>query len=195
MSSRAGTVITAEWLIDEAKKAVEEIVKKSEYSKKEKEAVAEAVAVGAVKYWILKFGPSTEIAFDIKESVSLEGDSAPYLQYTHARCQSVLKKAKSPKFKIPDSKFDFNTEESALLRTIYKFPEIVQEAGESFAPNLICNFLFDLAQKYNLFYNRHSILKASNEEAVQFRLALTVASAQILKNGLSLLGIEAPERM
>jgi len=152
------------------------------------------VAVGAVKYWILKFSPSSEIAFDIKELVNLEGDSAPYLQYTHARCQSVLRRAGDSKFKFPVSDLDFTDEEIALLRTIYKFPEVVEEAGENFAPNLICNFLFDLAQKYNLFYNKHPILK-SDKPVREARLALTSATAQVLKNGLNLLGIQTPERM
>lgn len=194
MSSRAGTVITAEWVIDEAKKEIQKIVKGSGYSKKEKKTIAEAVAVGAVKYWILKFSPSSEIAFDIKELVNLEGDSAPYLQYTHARCQSVLRRAGDSKFKFPVSDLDFTDEEIALLRTIYKFPEVVKEAGENFAPNLICNFLFDLAQKYNLFYNKHPILK-SDKPVREARLALTSATAQVLKNGLNLLGIQTPERM
>jgi arginyl-tRNA synthetase len=194
MSSRTGTVITATWLIDEAKREVKKIVAKSDYSRQEKEAIAEVVAVAAVKYWILKFGPSTEIAFDLKESVSLEGDSAPYLQYTHARCQSVLRRAGKTKDQILKTKDDFNAEELALLRTVYKFPEVVVEAGGSFAPNLICNFLFDLAQKYNLFYNKHSILSMT-EPRRSLRLALTAAVSQTLRLGLNLLGIEAPERM
>ncbi|HUS51938.1 MAG TPA: arginine--tRNA ligase [Candidatus Bathyarchaeia archaeon] len=194
MSSREGGVITVNWLVDEAKKAAEAIIKKSKYSKKVKETIAEAVAIGAVKYWILKFSPSSEIAFDIKGSVSLEGDSAPYLQYTHARCQSVLRKAKT-KPVLPEAVPEMEEEELALLRTLYKFPEVVAQAGESFAPNLICGFLFDLAQKYNLFYNRHSILKGPSQETVQLRLALTMAVGQILQNGLNLVGIDSPERM
>lgn len=194
MSSREGGVITVNWLIDEAKKEVARIVRKSKYSKAEKEKITEAVAVGAVKYWILKFSPSSDIAFDLKESVSLEGDSAPYLQYTHARCQSVLRKAKTkPALARVFPKLE--EEERVLLRTLYKFPEVVAQAGENFAPNLVCGFLFDLAQKYNLFYNRHSILKGSDQETVQLRLALTMAVGQILQNGLDLVGIDSLERM
>jgi arginyl-tRNA synthetase len=89
----------------------------------------------------------------------------------------------------------FNEEEMAILRTIYKFPEVVLEAAKNFAPNLICNFLFDLAQKYNNFYNLHPIIKAPSPEIVDFRLALTKSTAQAIKNGLTLLGIEALERM
>jgi len=155
------------------------------------------VAAGAVKYSILKFSPETEIQFDIKESINLAGDSGPYLQYTNARCQSVLQKAKQKQLSnLAIKQFsNFNPEELNLLRTLYKFPEVVQEAGENYAPNLICNFLYDLAQKYNLFYNKHSILKAKNQKSKDFRLALTAAVSQILKNGLNLLGISTPERM
>lgn len=208
MSSRAGTLVEINWLLDEVKKEIFKILKESgDYSKAEKEKIAEVVAVGAVKYSILKFSPETEIQFDIKESINLEGDSGPYLQYTFARCQSVLRKSgseqktKKPKNKktvsqsLSFSVSSLTSEEISLLRTVYKFPEVVQEARQNFAPNLICNFLFDLAQKYNLFYNKHRILKAENEELKNFRLALTITIGQVIKNGLNLLGVEAPERM
>lgn len=196
MSSRAGALIEINWLLDEVKKEIFKILRENKaLSKTEKEKIAEMVAVGAVKYSILKFSPETEIQFDIKESISLEGDSGPYLQYTYARCRSVLKKIKTKDHPLSEKMPQLESEELALLRTVYKFPEIVQKAGESFAPNLICNFLFDLAQKYNLFYNKQPILKAEREELKDFRLALTTATAQVIKNGLNLLGIEAPERM
>ena len=198
MSSREGTLIEINWLLDEVKKEILKILKDTRALKKaEKEKIAESVAVGAVKYSILKFSPETEIQFDIKESINLAGDSGPYLQYTNARCQSVLKKSK--KEEIPALLLSrspaLNSEEISLLRTLYRFPEVIKEAGENYAPNLICNFLYDLAQKYNLFYNKHSILKAKNQKSKDFRLALTTAVSQILKNGLYLLGISAPERM
>jgi len=125
----------------------------------------------------------------------LEGDSGPYLQYTYARCQSVLAKVEGVKIETINFHPHLKDEEIALLRTLYKFPEVVQEAGEKMAPNLICNFLFDLAQKYNFFYNKLSILKADNVNSVNFRLFLTSAVSQVIKNGLNLLGIEAPEKM
>jgi len=136
-----------------------------------------------------------DIVFDWDKILNLKGNSAPYLQYTYARCQSVLRKAK---FKIDPGKIkvlDFNLEEENILRTIYKFPEVIEESAEKFSPNLICNFAFDLAQKYNLFYNYHSIIRAETEELKIFRLSLTAAVAQVLKNSLSLLGIAVPEKM
>jgi arginyl-tRNA synthetase len=204
MSSREGTLVEFNWFLDKVKEEIFKILQANkEYSKEEKEKIAEIVAIGAVKYSILKYSPGTEIQFDIKESINLEGDSGPYLQYTFARTQSVLRKAGerlassklASSLELNASRYTLNPEEISLMRTLYKFPEIVQEAGENFAPNLLCNFLYDLAQKYNLFYNKHSILKAAKPEQVEFRLALTAAVGQVLKNGLSLLGIEAPERM
>jgi arginyl-tRNA synthetase len=206
MSSRLGNVIRGEWLLDEAqvriKKAYPEV----------SDEVAEMVAVGAVKYSFLKVSPPSEIAFDFDESISLEGNSGPYLQYTYARCQSVLQKANylksdgscpalspsrrpryaagarwgSPGACHPSK---INKEELTVLRILYRFPEAVVEAGEKMAPNFVCGYLYDLAQRYNTFYNKHRVI--GND----FRLSLTRATAQILKNGLCLLGIKAPEKM
>jgi len=188
MSSRTGEVVLGEWLLDEVKKRLRKTYQMSE-------SLAEKVAVGAVKYSLLNFNTLSEVVFDIEESINLAGDSGPYLQYTYARCQSVLTKAEGVKIEIINLHPHLKAEEIALLRTLYQFPEVVQQAGEKFSPNLICRFLFDLAQKYNLFYNRHSILKADNKELIRFRLFLTSAVSQVIKNGLNLLGIEAPEKM
>lgn len=190
MSSRTGQVVLGEWLLDEVKKRLKKTYQMSE-------VLAEKVAVGAVKYSMLKFSSQSEIVFDIDESINLEGDSGPYLQYTYARCQSVL--VKSGK-EIKDLQADFahlhlKPEETSLLRTLYQFEEVIKEAGQKFATNSICRFLFDLAQKYNLFYNRHSILNADGQKMVQFRLFLTLTVGRTIKNGLDLLGIESPPKM
>lgn len=209
MSSRTGKVITANWLLDEAKKKAASILEgsKENYSEKEVEEITEKVALAAVKYAMLKFASKSDILFDFDESVSLEGDSGPYLLYTYARCRSVLRKSKKQAI-VPSlnrgkarskkqENLNINDEELALLRTFYKFSEVAYEAGVNFAPNLICSYLFDLAQKYNLFYTKHSILnpKEKNEEVKKFRLALTLSTATVLKNGLYLLGIGVLERM
>lgn len=206
MSSRTGKIITVDFLLDQVKAAILSLMKKEGLSKAEIEEISESVTIGAIKYWILKVDPEMDVMFDIKKSVSLEGDSGPYLQYTFARCESVLRKAdyssnevrslvdSSRPFKT-DSNNNYNPEEMALLRTLYRFPEVVLAAGEKLAPNLICSFLFTLAQKYNNFYNKHSILKADSKVDRDFRLALTKGTATILKNGLGLLGIEAPRKM
>lgn len=230
LSSRTGQVITADWLIDEAKLKILKLLKPG-YSKEEQVIIAEKVAVAAVKYSMLRVNPKMDIAFDLEESVSLEGDSGPYLMYTYARCKSVMRKAelsghseakrneaKESSEALPSVARSFatlrmtpNPEELSLLRTFYRFSEVVVEAARTLSPNLLCSFLFDLAQKYNLFYNKHSILnpesrkdtwKVALDDSFQvevivksFRLALTQATSIILKHGLYLLGIETVERM
>lgn len=194
ISSRTGQVMTADSLLDEAKKRIIEILQHnaSNYSKEDQEEIAEKTAVSAVKYAMLKVGPKMDIAFDLEESVSFEGDSGPYLLYTYARCQSVLRKAgdNSKSLKLPKS---LNPEELSLLRTFYRFEEVVNNAVLNMTPNLICSYLFDLAQRYNLFYGKHKILESA--EARELRLFLTTVTAQIIKEGLYLLGIETVERM
>jgi arginyl-tRNA synthetase len=188
MSSRSGNVILGEWLLDEAKKEIYSILEegKSEYSQQEKEEIAQACAVAAVKYAYLKVGTKQEIAFDLKESVSFEGDSGPYLQYTYARCMSVLKKA--GEF-ASVSLSSFNEEERILVRRISQYALVIEDAANRFTPNSVCTYLFQLAQEFNTLYAKHPILK---EPA---RLMLTQATAQVIKNGLTLLGIPVIERM
>ncbi len=199
LSTRKGKTIFLEKVLEEAIKRAGKIISRSEtergLSKREQEKVARVVGVGAVKYFDLMHHYSTDIIFDWEKMFVLEGNSGPYLQYTYARCQSVLNKAEEKDISLPEVLSQLEAEEIALLRTLYKFPEVIEEAGEKFAPNLVCNFLFDLAQKYNFFYNKQPILKADTEESRYFRLALTKSVGQIIKNGLNLLGIETPERM
>lgn len=160
---------------------------------KDKEAL-EAVTVGAVKYSVLKTGCEQNVAFDPKKSVSLEGNSGPYLQYTFARARSVLEKAGLRGRTLQAGKDGpCQSEEEILLRTLYRYEEVVVEAAESLAPNKIAEFLYDLAQKFNGFYNKHRVIGSG--EAEPFRLWLTQATAEILKQGLGLLGISAPEKM
>jgi arginyl-tRNA synthetase len=216
MSSRVGNVILGEWVLDEAK------VKLKKSFPKTNEDTLEKIAVGAVKYAFLKTGTANEIAFDFDESISLEGNSGPYLQYTYARCRSVLEKAGLAKGShqvcaagaTPHLVWRnwqgrvVNPEELAVLRTIYKFPEVVWQAGKDLAPNVICSYLYNLAGKYNTFYNKYRILETQNSklktqnynaklksEKTNFRLLLTAATAQIIKNGLYLLGIKTLEKM
>jgi len=203
MSSRSGNVVLGEWLLDEAKRSIYEILdkSKSDYTKIEREEIAEKGAVAAVKYAFLRVGTDQEISFDIKESVSFDGDSGPYLLYTYARCKSVLRKvfvipASMPEFKekqkwIPGQARDdsMNSKERLLARFISYFPEIVEEAGRTLSPNILCTYLFKVAALFNTFYQAHTIVGEPQ------RIALTEAAAQTLHNGLYLLGIETVERM
>jgi len=197
-STRKGETIHLEEVLKEAIKRAKKIIEKSEtgrdLSEQEKEKVAKIVGIGAIKYNDLSQHYSKDIIFDWDKILNLKGNSGPYLQYTFARCQSVLRKAGKVNLKKKICK-DFNQEELEILRQISKFPEIIEESAQKFSPNLICNFIFDLAKNYNLFYDLHPIIKAENKEKKIFRLQLTLAVGQILKNALSLLGIEAPERM
>lgn len=205
MATRKGDVVKADEILDELKNRALQIIASSnqelrgKLSKNQLNELAEKVAVGAVKYSLLKFSRETTIYFDIDESLALEGNSGPYLQYTFSRCQSVLKKSRRKTFALGEvtsaSQLNFAEGETTLLRTIYKFPEVVMEVGNAYAPNLICNYLFDLAQKYNLFYNKYPIIKAKPARLADFRLSLTAAVGQVLKNGLTFLGIETPLRM
>lgn len=197
-STREGKTIHLEEVLDEAIKRAEKVIKKSETGRGLSagviKKVAKAVGIGAVKYTDLKQNPQTDIVFDWDRIFTLEGDSGPYLQYTYARCRSVLKKSKYTVYSFKFAPDSLQIEERELLRLIYRFPEIVIKAAETFSPNLVSAYLFDLAQKYNLLYNRLPILKGEGESR-QLRLILTCAVAQILRNGLGLLGIEAVERM
>lgn len=198
MSSRTGKILTGEWLLNEARKRVIEIFKRqgSELSDQEQKEVSEMVGMAAVRYALLKSHIGRNIAFDFTESVSFEGDSGPYLQYTHARAKSVLSKAKRLTFKGVSFKgVKLNPEELDILRWLYRYPEVVMQAGEEYAPNLICHFLYELAQRYNTFYNKHRILNAKSKEQQKLRLALTATVAQVIKNGLYILGVGAPAKM
>lgn len=186
MSSRTGVVLTGEWLMDEVRGRVQ-----AEFSDIDDET-AEKVGIGAVKYALLKNGIGQDIEFNFKESISLEGNSGPYLQYTYVRTQSLIRKNK--KLKIKNKKrsaqyLKLKIEELALLRKLVHFPETVDEAQRRLSPNIIALYLFELAQAFNLFYQKHQVLGS------EFRLELSAAVGQVLKKGLNLLGIETVERM
>lgn len=213
MSSRTGNVVTVNSLLDRIKKAASKKMATSGYSESEKEVILEKVAVGALKYAFLKNSIGQDVVFDINQALSLEGNSGPYLQYTFTRTQSVLKKAGGErggkKSEVGSGNLDIealrdmelNAEELAIMRTFVHFHGIIITAAKNYSPNLLANYLYDLAQKYNTFYNMHRIVDASAKDNAQsakvqeFRIALTQATGQILKHGLKLLGIEAPEKM
>lgn len=159
-------------------------------SEEEKDPLVEAIAVGAIKYSMLKQSPGKDIIFDFEGSLSFEGDSGPYLQYVFARTNSVLVKAGGVD-KVEETA-DINEEEMRLMRWVYRFGEVVELAARQLSPNLLCSYLIELAQRFNTFYNKHQILGVENEK---FRLGLTAAVGQLMGNGISLLGIEVLEKM
>ncbi len=192
MASRLGNIIEGGWLLDETRKKILERFKCDD-------ATAEIIAVAAVKYSFLKNSINNVIAFDFDESITLEGSSAPYIIYTYVRTQSILKKEKTSSQK-PNFNHNRNQsckvekEEVELLRTIYLFTEAVVKSAKNFAPNFIANYLYELAQKYNLFYQKHPVLKAEKKSR-EWRILLTKATGEIIKNGLYLLGIKTVEKM
>lgn len=219
MSSRTGNVLTGEWLIDEAEKKAQELSKHSlvieetegvTESYKQGESArhqamkpsqlmnsTEQVALGAIKYAFLKASIGKDVEFDLDTSLSLSGNSGPYLQYTHVRTIALLQKAGDNNgfWTIQNDSYKANTEELSVLRQLEKSTEIVEQAALTYSPNLVANYLFELAQIFNNFYQKHRIADASSEEEKQFRLALTQAVGNVLKKGLNLLGIEAPRKM
>lgn len=197
-STREGRTIHLEGVLNEAVQRAKKIIDSSQTSKdlsvKEKEKIAKAVGIGAVKYNDLSQHHSKGVVFDWDKILNLKGDSGPYLQYVYARCFSIVKKAEIKK-KLKKAEIELNPAELEILRELYKFPEVIRSAADKFSPDLICNFAFNLAQKFNSFYQAHSVLGAETEELKMFRIALTQGVAQILKSSLLLLGIEAPEKM
>ncbi|MBI1984672.1 MAG: arginine--tRNA ligase [Candidatus Wildermuthbacteria bacterium] len=197
-STRKGQTVHLEEVLREAIEKASAIIGQSEtargLSPEEKEKVARAIGIGGMKYNDLIQHPSGDIIFDWAKILNLKGNSAAYIQYTFARCRSILKKAEAMPRNAGDA-YEFSKEETEIIRTLNAFPEVARDAAERFSPNLVANFVFDLAQKYNLFYGTHSVLQAETKEAKEFRLFLTQAVAQVIKNSLSLLGIQTPERM
>lgn len=194
MSSRAGNVIYIDDLLNDARDTVLEKIKNENLSSEEKSIVAEKVGLAAVKYSILKVGRLTDTAFDFETSLAFDGDSGPYLMYTYARASSILKQKNINSVKDLESAYN-TIEEQDIIRLLNTFENTVLEAAINYSPNIVANFLFELAQAFNKFYNQHSVLKAETEDLISTRVALTAATAKVLKRGLSLLGIETVESM
>ncbi|MBI4094166.1 arginine--tRNA ligase [Candidatus Kaiserbacteria bacterium] len=188
MSSRLGNVITGKALIDDLKEKARERATESRAADPDK--LAEQVAVAAIKYQILKQGFGKDIIFDRERALSLEGDSGPYLQYTHARAHGVVEKAREQNVVAVADK---NAEPSELSRLLHRFPEIVERATEELEPHLLTNYLLEFASAFNRWYANEQILDGT--PAAPHKVALTDAARSTLKNGLWLLGIPAPERM
>ncbi|MDD4803814.1 MAG: arginine--tRNA ligase [Candidatus Pacebacteria bacterium] len=191
MSSRTGKVITGEFLLGEIKKLVLEKVKDREMTEEEKNKVADQVSVGALKYSILKQTTGKDIIFDFDKSLSFEGDSGPYLQYSYARARSILKKAEVENVK---PSFENNSEINELEEMLYRFSEVVERAGDEYSPHHIASYLIELSSTFNSFYAKGKIVDKESADS-PYKVALTESFSIILKNGLNLLGIFAPEKM
>ncbi|KKP33116.1 MAG: arginine--tRNA ligase [Candidatus Staskawiczbacteria bacterium RIFOXYB2_FULL_32_9] len=192
MSSRTGKIITGESLLGKLQEMVIEKIKDEDFSKKEQQEIAEAVAVGAVRYSILKQSIGGDVIYDFDKSISFDGDSGPYLQYSFARAKSILRKAKQEKINKSFAKIP--NEVSQLEKMLCQFPEIIEKAGTEKEPHFILLYLTELAGCFNTYYAKNKIVDKSDEFSA-YKVALTEAFTVVMKNGMHLLGIKTLEKM
>ena len=202
MKSREGTVVDADDLmaemIDTAKETSNELGKLDGLTKEEADNIARIVGLGALKYFILKVDARKNMTFNPKESIDFNGNTGPFIQYTYARIQSVLRKAKEAGIEIPaqlPAGIELSEKEEGLIEMVADFAAIVKQAGEDYSPSIIANYTYDLVKEYNQFYHDFSILREENEAVKVFRLALSENVAKVVRLGMGLLGIEVPDRM
>ncbi len=200
MKSREGTVVDADDLMDDMVATAREVSaglgKLDGMSDEEMAQIAETVGLGALKYFLLKVDPRKNITFNPKESIDFNGNTGPFIQYTYARIRSVLRKAAESGFAIGSySDVVPGEKEIALVQRLADFPAVVAEAGRTYSPALIANYVYDLVKEYNQFYHDCSILRESDEAVRSLRLCLSEVTADVVRRGMSLLGISVPERM
>ena len=202
MKSREGTVVDADDLMDkmveDAKQMSLELGKLQDCTEAEVDEVARICGLGALKYFILKVDPRKNMMFDPKESIDFNGNTGPFIQYTHARICSVLRKAAEMGITLPNKlneDLQISDTEGVLIQALASYPDVVAQAGKEFSPALIANYIYDLVKQFNSFYHDFSILKEENEDVRAFRLLLSKSVAKVVKSGMGLLGIEVPERM
>jgi len=203
MKSREGTVVDADDLIEEmirtAREMADELGKTAGYSEKETDEIAHIVGMGALKYFILKVDPRKNMVFNPQESIDFNGNTGPFIQYTYARIQSVLRRSGINFSSIENhpvsSEAPINEKEEELIQRLSEFPAIVEEAAGNLSPAVIANYLYDLVKEYNQFYHDYSILREDNNELRRFRLLLSDKIGEVIETGLKLLGIQAPKRM
>jgi len=198
MKSREGTVVDADDLMDDmtftAEEISEELGKLDGYSADEKKELYKMIGLGALKYYVLKVDPKKRILFDPKESIDFQGNTGPFIQYTYARIQSILRKA-DLNYDLTVSGVSLHPKEKSLIKQIQLFPEVVQNAADNHSPALIANYTYDLVKVFNSFYQNVSILGADNATEKILRVQLSFVVANTIKNSFGLLGIQVPKRM
>ena len=200
MKSREGTVVDADELMiemtDTAKNISQELGKLEGYSEEEKSDLYRIIGLGALKYFILKVDPKKRILFDPKASVDFQGNTGPFIQYTYARIQSILRKATFDYNKeVSTSSVSLHIKEKELIKQLELYPDIIQQAADNYSPALIANYTYDLVKEFNSFYQNVSILGESNEIKKRLRVQLADKVANVIKSAFSLLGIQVPNRM
>ena len=202
MKSREGTVVDADDLMEEmiatAKETSQELGKLDGLTQEEADDIARIVGLGALKYFILKVDARKNMTFNPKESIDFNGNTGPFIQYTYARIQSVLRKAAESGIVIPEqipAGIELSEKEEGLIQMVADFAAVVKQAGEDYSPYIIANYTYDLVKEYNQFYHDYSILREENEAVKVFRIALSANVAKVVRLGMNLLGIEVPSRM
>ena len=202
MKSREGTVVDADELVEEmvrqARATADEAGKFGDMSEAEKQEVARIVGMGALKYFLLKVDARKNMLFNPAESIDFNGNTGPFVQYTYARIRSILRKASDAGIQLPaalPSNVELSTKEEEIIQHIADFAAVVRQAGQDFAPSTIANYCYELVKEYNQFYHDFSILREEDENKKLFRLVLSANVAKVVRLGMSLLGIEMPERM
>ena len=197
MKSREGTAVDADDLMEDmfqnAKSIAEELGKIDKSQNNETNELYETVGMGALKYFMLKVDPKKRMLFDPKESIDFNGNTGPFIQYTYARIQSILRKNNGD-IKI-DEDSNITDKERALIISLLEFPKIIQEAANSFSPALIANYAYEVVKDFNSYYQSTSILGADSPSIISFRVALSQQTAKVIKSSMSLLGINVPQRM
>ncbi len=206
MKSREGTVVDADDLMDEMIRQAKETIeareqenaakgKVSDFTEDEKDEIARIVGLGALKYFLLKVDPRKNMMFNPRESIDFNGNTGPFIQYTYARIQSLLRKAAPADLSADICAVEPNEKEVALIQRLADFPSVVAEAGRTYSPALIANFVYELVKEYNQFYHDYTILGEADAQVRAFRLVLSRQVAEIARRGIGLLGIEMPQRM
>ena len=199
MKSREGTVVDADELIDEmlqtAKQTTIDLGKTADFTEDEANKLYNTIALGALKYFILKVDPKKKMMFNPKESIDFHGNTGPFIQYTYARIQSIFRKHKNSINFNTDLNIELNLKEKELLNLLSRFPDLVKESAKLYSPSEIANYVFDLCREFNQFYHEYPILKEEIEEKKYFRLKLINLIGVTIKNSFKLLGISVPEKM
>ncbi len=199
MKSREGTVVDADDLItqmeDTARDISEELGKTEGMTEEQKKQLYHMVGMGALKYFILKVDPKRRMLFNPEESVDFQGNTGPFIQYTHARIKSLLRKGDELNLKQDGAYTDIAETERNIIKWLALYPQMVHQAAEEQSPAVIANYVYDLVKYYNAFYQQQPVLIDENEAAIAFRLQLSTSTAHVIKSGMKLLGIEVPEQM
>lgn len=198
MKSREGTVVDADDLIEEMRQSAqsisEELGKLDDATNEEKSTLYKVLGNGALKYYLLKVDPVKRMLFNPEESIDFAGNTGPFIQYTHARICSILRKAGSVTGAVSDQ-LEIVAAEKTLLKRISQYPEVILAAGHQYSPAQVANYIYELTKEFNQFYQSVPILKEENKEMLEFRVALCALTARVIKSGMDLLGVEVPERM